>query len=238
MALGEGQLVKIDESHGLAHNSMEYQVSEPVCEEPNIVSPGRVEGHQETIDQVQAPVFVNSPKDPSCSGTSTLPLSPNVNLFLNNVSFLGFDWIEGLRKLSLSGRASSYLPPLVPPLIPVEEELGKDTLPAAVLTARAPDLFLAVEEPSSVCLEPDPETPLEESCPSPSESSDSAYFLRSRTKSALGLAKVSSTVRRGRGRKTNLSKAQSRAKEDLMEGKQQSIESALGAKKAKKRGRK
>ena len=165
-------------------------------------------------------------------------MSPNIKLFLNNVSFLGFDWIEGLRKLSLSGRASSSLPLLVPPLFPDEDELGKDTLPAVILTARAPDLFLAVEEPSSVCLEPDPETPLEESCPSPLESSDSSYFLRSRTKSALGLAKVSSSVRRGRGRKTNLSKAQSRAKEDFLEGKQHSIESALREKKAKKRGRK
>ena len=110
-----------------------------------------------------------------------------------------------MRKLSLSGRASSSLPPLVPPLFPVVDELGKVSLPDAVLTARALDLFLAVEEPSSVCLEPDPESPIEESYPSPSEYFDSAYFLRSRTKSALGLAKVSSSVQRGRGRKTNLS---------------------------------
>ena len=126
----------------------------------------------------------------------------------------------------------------MPPPFPIEDELGKNFLPGAVITANAPDLFHAVEEPASVNLEPDPESPLEVSCPSHSESSDSTYFLRSRTKSASGLAKVPSSVRRGRGRKTNLSKAQSRAKEDLLEGKQHSIESALRVKKAKKRGRK
>ena len=124
----------------------------------------------------------------------------------------------------------------MPPSIPVEVEPEKP-ISVANSSAIVPDLFLAVEEPSSVILEPDPVLPIEVSCPSHSDSSDSTYFLRSRTKTS-GLAKVPLSVRRGRGRKTNLSKAQSRAKEDLIEGKQHSIESALRAKKAMKRGRK
>ena len=92
---------------------------------------------------------------------------------MNNVTFFGFDWIEGLQNLSLSGRSSSSLPLLVPPPFPVEDELGKNFLPGVVITTNAPDLFHAVEEPASVILEPDPESPLEVSCPSHLESSDS-----------------------------------------------------------------
>ena len=225
-------------SHGLAHNSVVEQVNELVGEEPIIARSGRAEAPPESTEHVHVPDLVISPKDPYCSGTSTFSLSPTVNLFMNNVTLLGSDWIEGLRNLSLSGRSSSSLPLLVPPPFPVEDALGKNFLSGAVITANAPDLFHAVEEPSSVNLEPDPESPLEVSCPSHSKFSDLTYFLRSRTKSASGLAKFPLSVQQGWGRKTNLSKAQSRAKEDLLEGKQHSIESALRAKKAKKRGRK
>ena len=129
------------------------------------------------------------------------------------------------------------MPSPLPLSVPSPSIVEDESSPADGLALSAPELFLAVTEPSSVCLEPDPGTPCEDSCPSPTESSDSVYFLRSRSKTASGLAK-SSPVRRGRGRKTNLSKAQSRAKEDLLDGKQLTIESGLRAKKAMKRGRK
>ena len=128
---------------------MEEHASIPVTEEPIIVSSGRAEGFPESSVQVQAPVIVISPEDPSRPGTSTLSLSPTVNLFLNDVSFLGSNWIEGLRKLSLSGR-SGPSPPFVPSPSLVEVDIGKVTVPADVLTSCAPELFLAVEEPSSV----------------------------------------------------------------------------------------
>ena len=127
--------------------------------------------------------------------------------------------------------------PLLVPFIPDEAALGLDAPTAATITTSVPDSFPAVEEPSTVVLEPDPESLPEESCTSPSESTDSVYFIRSCLKPPSGLGKVSSPVRRDRGRKTNLFKAQSRAKEDLLEGKQQSIEKALRAKKAKRKGR-
>ena len=138
-----------------------------------------------------------------------------------------------MRKLSLSGQSGPSMP-LPVPFIPAEAAPGLDAHPAATITAF--DLIPSVEEPSIAVLEPDPEILPEESCPSPSDSTDSRYFLRSCKKPSSGLGKVSSPARRGRGRKTNLFKAQSRAKEDLLEGKQQSIEKALSAKKAKKKG--
>ena len=236
----EGQPEKIVEPPGFAHIHVEEPACDPVREEPIISSPASAEEHPVSNAQVQDMVLVNSPTVPSCPGISTPPLSPHVNLFLNHVSYLGCDWIEGLRNLSFSGRVGSSFPPFVPtstpPPVPSPYIVEVDSAPAG-LALSAPELFLAVTEPSSVCLEPDPGTPCEEPCPSPTESSDSVYFLRSRSKTVSGLAK-SSPVRRGRGRKTNLSKAQSRAKEDLMDGKQLTIESALRAKKAMKRGRK
>ena len=238
VASGEEQNVKSAVPQVSAHISVGEQVNEMLGEDNIIASTGRVDAISELSEQVQAQEHVTSPKDPSGSGTSTFSLSPNVNLFMNNVTFLGFDWIEGLRNLSLSIRSSFSMPLLVSPPFPVEDELGLISPPGTVITAIAPDLCHAIEEPSSVILEPDPDSSPVVSCPSHSESSDSSYFLRSRTKLASGLAKVPTSVRRGRGRKTNHSKAQSRAKEDFLDGKQHSIESALRAKKAKKRGRK
>ena len=127
--------------------------------------------------------------------------------------------------------------PLPVHLASVDAVPGLGTRPAAASIAFAPDLLPTMEEPSSVVLEPDPDFLLEESCPSPPDSTDSGYFLRSCHKLSTGLGKNSSPVRRGRGRKTNLFKAQSRAKEDLLGGKQLSIEKALRAEKAKKKGR-
>ena len=189
----------------------------------------------EQTKRAPAPVTVISPKDTTSPGISSLTLTPNVNLIMKNVSFFGLDWIEGLRKLSLSGRTVPPLPHHVP-FLTAEDELGKDSSFAPVLTERVSDPFPVLEEPPSSMLESEPKSPPEESCPSPSESTESIHFLRSSTKTVSGLGKVSSPVRRSRGRKKNLSKAQSRAREDLLEGKQQTIERALRAKKAKKKG--
>ena len=127
--------------------------------------------------------------------------------------------------------------PLPVHFVSADAVLGLGTLSAAALIAYAPALLPAMDEPSSVVLEPDLVFLPEESCPSPPDSTDSGYFLRSCHKLSVGLGKNSSLVRRGRGRKTNLFKAQSRAKEDLLGGKQLSIEKALRAEKAKKKGR-
>ena len=93
-----------------------------------------------------------------------------------------------------------------------------------------------MDAPSSIVLEPDPVSLPAESCPSPPDSADSGYFLRSCQKPSSGLGKNPSPVRKGRGRKTNLFKAQSRAREDLLGGKQISIEKALRVEQAKKKG--
>ena len=186
--------------------------------------------------QASPPLLGPAPGDHSGPGTSTLPLLSNVNLFLNNVSFLGYDWIEGLRKLSLSGQNG------IPLSIPVHHVIanadpGVGTHADLDSTTFDPDPLPVMAEFPTIDLEPDLVTHLEEPCPSPIDSADSGYFLRSSQKPSLGLGKNSSLVRRGRGRKTNLFKAQSRAKEDLLGGKQISIEMALRAEKSKKKGR-
>ena len=66
----------------------------------------------------------------------------------------------------------------------------------------------------------------------------SGYFLRSGKKNPLGgLGKYSLPVSRGRGRKSFLAKAQSRAQKDLTEGKQLSIKRELRAVQAQKKDR-
>jgi hypothetical protein len=71
------------------------------------------------------------------------------------------------------------------------------------------------------------------------ESSSTRYFLRSQKRApstgGLGKEEVSSLDRGGRGRKSMFSKAQSKARIDLLARKQQSIERALRA--SKPRGR-
>jgi len=94
-------------------------------------------------------------------------------------------------------------------------------------------------EDAPPCVDPDPGEPVEDSYLSPDESTDSGYFLRSSKRNPSGgLGKAMSLVRKSRGRKSNIHKAQSRAKVDLVEGKQLSIEKALRAVNARKKGRK
>ena len=70
----------------------------------------------------------------------------------------------------------------------------------------------------------------------PHTSTDSGYFLRSGKKVITGgLGKDYHPVSRGRGRTSFLAKAQTRARRDLHEGKQLSIEWALRAVQAQKK---
>ena len=86
---------------------------------------------------------------------------------------------------------------------------------------------------------PDPGRGGETTLLSSPESSESGYFLRSSLKkSGGGLGKDQQPVRKGRGRISHLSKAQLRAKADLREGKQLSIERALRAVNARRHVRK
>ena len=182
--------------------------------------------------------------DPTDPGNPIPPLFANVNLFLNNVSLHGFDWIDGLRKLSLSGQSDIPFP-----FVSDEVLSGLGSHPVDPLSIFDPGRPLLVstdsafvhssplEDSPADVVSPVPTLCIEESCPSPSASMESGYFLRSCHKPVQGLGKCSSSVRKGRGRKTNLSKAQSRAREDLLGGTQISIEKALGAEKALKKGR-
>lgn len=99
---------------------------------------------------------------------------------------------------------------------------------------------LASLEEGSPSLDPNPGPVPEEkaSTSSPPESSDSGYFLRSPTKLVSGgLGKGKEQPPKGRGRKYFISKAQSKARFDLLEGKQQTIERALRAVQPQKKGR-
>jgi len=134
--------------------------------------------------------------------------------------------VEGLRNLTISSPPG---PPMDLTIKPFEEGVAP---PCAV---GVPALSM-VEGPPWV--DPDPEVP-EDSSFSPDESSDSGYFLKSSKKTSTGgLGKSLSPARNRRGRKSNIHKAQSRARMDLVEGKQISIEKALRAGKGRKKGRK
>ena len=152
-ACQEGTSEKIAVTHGNAQTSADDLGNDPVCEDPIPSGPVVDEGPSEQPSQASVLDNVISPRDPTRLGISSLPFSSNVNLFLNNVSFLGFDWIEGLRKLSLSGHSGPSMP-LPVPFIPTEAAPGLDAHPAAAITAF--DLIPSVEEPSIVVLEPDP----------------------------------------------------------------------------------
>ena len=120
----------------------------------------------------------------------------------------GLDWVEGLKNLSLSPQPNA--------------------LPSPISTA------FVEEPPSETVLEPS----FSKSSPISTESSDSGYLIRSCSKrNHGGLGKDSVGTSKGRGRKSHLAKAQSRARMDLLEGKQISIERELRAIHAQKKGR-
>jgi len=144
-------------------------------------------------------------------GISSLALSPSLNLFLKNVTIEGSDWVNTLRNLKISLEPQSHQAPI---------ELLAD---------------VSLETPSKA-LSPVSKSPVLEKGQSSAESSDTGYFLRSCKKPAGGgLGKGSVQARAGRGRKSHISKAKTRAKLDLESGKQLSIERALRAVKAHKK---
>jgi len=198
-----------------------------------------LEEHPEVpLDLVLSPQVDAASRGSFNPGTSSFSLTPTVNLFLNSVSILGHDWIEGLQKLSLAG-PSGFVESRSCPSNEVKASSGQipPLINSAVVLMDERATALAV--PPLVMIDPDPGESLDVGSPTPSESLDSGYFLRScKNASSVGLGKTSPPGRKGRGRKSNLYKAQSRARVDLMEGKQQSIEKALRAVNAKKRGRK
>ena len=106
----------------------------------------------------------------------------------------------------------------------VSEPIEASTVTKALLIEEAPPF-----------LEPDPGLEAEEKAVSLLENADSGYFLQSCNKKGEGgLGKDPPSVRRGRGRISNLSKAQTKAMNELREGKQLSIERALRAVDARK----
>ena len=99
-----------------------------------------------------------------------------------------------------------------------------------------PPISTAIIEnsPSSLVIKPT----LPESVCSPTESSDSGYFLRSCTKGGTGgLGRNPVGATRGRGRVSHLARAQSHAKNDVQDGKQLPIDKALRVVNARKKGR-
>jgi len=171
------------------------------------------------------PVSTEPATEPTNMGIPSFSLSAVFNLFVNHFSVMNLDWVEGFRALNIedpSGHIKNF--PLIPPSDGMESHLDVE----------APVLAL-VEGPSreDSFIEEVVTPPL-----SQDESSDSGYFLRSCKKSSNGgLGKDILPARSKRGRKSNLHKAQSRARKDLVDGKQLSIEKALRAGKGRSRGR-
>ena len=193
------------------------------------------------VDSLPAPtavVALSTPVDadvspgPSIPGISTFSLSPSINLLLHQCTLVGHDWVEGLKKLSLSGPLDEVFVSLIDARARVSSDLvGVPVEPILDLSAVNSPLTTEPEVPP----EPGPGKGVESLVSSSPESSESGYFLRSYSKkSGGGLGKEHQPVRKGRGRISHLSKAQPRAKNDLREGKQLSIERALRAVNARK----
>jgi len=205
---------------------------------PPLGEPVVEESLEAPLDVVTVPSRVVHLREPVITGISSFTVSPSVNLYLNNVTFLGQDWVEGLRNLSLSGPSGSKVS-RISPSVRGEEALGLYTPEISSSVVLMNEFDPIREDPPHVMMDPDPGDPPEGASPSPSDSLDSGYFLRSSKKaSSAGLGKSLPVARKGRGRKSNFHKAQSRARVDLMEGKQLSIEKALRAVNAKSQGRK
>jgi len=189
------------------------------------------------LDLVIAPQREDAPRGPDIPGIPSFSVPPSVNLFMNSVTILGHDWVEGLRKLSLAGPSGPVAPRNCLSILGEEASCLNSPIKNNSVVSLA-ECASVLEDSPFVLIEPDPGDSHDADYQSPSESQDSGYFLRSCKKAiSSGLGKSSPPARKGRGRKSNLHKAQSRARVDLMEGKQLSIEKALRAVNAKKKGR-
>ena len=173
---------------------------------------------------------------PPIPGISTFSLSASLNLLLNQCTLVGHDWVERLKNLSLSGLFDEDL------IFSKDDRAGVSSdlvgVPVEPFIEPSTEISPLSTDPS-LTLEPDPGRGVEVLGYSSPETSESGYFLRScLKKSGGGLGKDQQPVRKGRGRISHLSKAQSRAKNDLREGKQLSIERALRAVNARRHVRK
>jgi len=171
------------------------------------------------------PAGAETAKEPPILGTPTFSLNAAFNVFVKHFSVMNLDWVEGLRTLSIED-PSGHIKNL--PLTPPSDGLVPH------LEVEAPVLALIEGPPGEDSINEEIATPPL----SQDESSDSGYFLRSCKKiSNGGLGKDIPPARSKRGRKSNLHKAQSRARMELVDGKQLSIEKALRAGKGRSRGR-
>lgn len=208
--------------------------SEPFGDEPSLVCPEAEENLAAQMVLVPVPQREDVPRGHDIPSISSFSFPPSVNLFLNTVTILGHDWVEGLHNLSLSGSSGPSEPRNCLSILG-EEDLAPNI---PLLDLSLADFPTVLEDTPLVLVDLDPGDTHEEDYQSPSESQDSGYFLCSCKKAiSSGLGKSSPPARKGHGRKSNLHKAQSRAKVDLLEGKQLSIEKALRAVNAKKKGR-
>ena len=136
-----------------------------------------------------------------------VPPTPPFIVLINNLNLEGKEWLEALKNMSLSTRPS---------------QIVTRPMDTSVIG------FSLVDPPSSkrICNVDDDSSSL-------SKNSSPHYFLGSQKKivSSRGLGKevIRTLDRGGRGRKYLISKEQSKAKSDLLGGKQQTIERALRA---------
>ena len=169
-------------------------------------------------------------------GNSSFSFSPSLSLIINQCSLAGLDWVAGLKNLSLSGLPCEGFTSSGVNRVKVSEAL--EGIPVEPSASPSSD-FAPLLSDLSLAPEPDPGRGGGAALLSSPESSESGYFLRSSLKkSGGGLGKDQQPVRKGRGRISHLSKAQLRAKADLREGKQLSIERALRAVNARRHVRK
>ena len=62
-----------------------------------------------SVFKVLEPVEVHPEKGPLFASTPLPPLSPSINIFMNNVSFTGFHWVEGLKNWSINPLSPLFL---------------------------------------------------------------------------------------------------------------------------------
>jgi hypothetical protein len=138
--------------------------------------------------------------------------SPPITVLIKNLTLEGNEWLEALKNLSLNNVSQTFPKSF--------SDCNKDS---SLLDPPPPPKRLCLTEEAS------------SSSSLSNESSSTRYFLRSQKRApstgGLGKEEISSLDRGGRGRKSMFSKAQSKARIDLLAGKQQSIEWALRASK-------
>jgi len=207
-------------------NPPESAANFPVNEEGMGVSPPAPDASNMIHSKAIVPMDEETATAPQNLGTPTFSVNAIFNVIVKHFVAMNLDWVEGMRNLSIEDPTGHF------------NNLPINTLtdgPVTHLEAVTPVLAVIEGPPGEELISEKIATPPH----SQDESSDSGYFLRSCKKiSTGGLGKDLPQARNKRGRKSNLHKAQSRARLDLVEGKQLSIEKALRAGKGRSRGRK